>query len=352
MLMRIPFVRLVSLALAVISISPSQASEADSLRHPLEKHLANIRQLTFGGTNAEAYFSFADDRLVFQSTRPPYLCDQIFTMALDGSEQRLASTGTGVTTCAYFFPDGDHILYASTHAAGPNCFPRPDKSKGYVWGVYHAYDIYRAGLDGSTPELLFASQGYDAEATVSPAGNRIVFTSSRDGDLDLYTMAIDGSDVRRITNQLGYDGGAFFSWDGSKIVYRAHHPKEDTAIAEYRQLLAEQLVKPTRMELFVCNADGTNRQQLTNNGAANFAPFFFPDNRRIIFATNVKDSAGRVFNLHIIDSETKSQEQITYGGLFNAFPMFTRDGKNIVFISDRNAATRYEFNIFIADWIE
>ncbi|GJQ20930.1 MAG: hypothetical protein HBSIN02_12850 [Bacteroidia bacterium] len=317
-----------------------------------ERHLTNVRQLTFGGTNAEAYFSFDEERLIFQSTRPPYHCDQIFVMNVDGSGQRLVSNGTGTTTCGYFFPDGRRILYASTHGFGDDCFARPDKSKGYVWGVWNAYDIYSANADGSDLRVLTASDRYDAEATISPVGDKIVFTSARDGDLDLYTMNLDGSDVRRITNELGYDGGAFFSWDGRRIVYRAYHHTDSAEVAEYKALLAEQLVRPTRMEIFVCDADGNNKRQITHTGSANFAPFFHPDNRRIIYSSNREDPKGRTFHLYLSNDDGTEVKQITFEGSFNAFPMFSRDGKKLVFVSDRNAKGRYEFNIFIADWVE
>jgi TolB protein len=323
----------------------------DSLHHGAEKHFRNIRQLTFGGTNAEAYFSFDGKRLSFQSTRDPYHCDQIFTMNIDGSNQQLVSTGNGTTTCSYFYPDGKQILFGSTHGERAECYPRPDKSKGYVWGVYNAYDIYVVSADGKNPRPLFSSPGYDAEATISPKGDRIVFTSTRDGDLELYTMDLNGKNVRRVTNELGYDGGAFFSSDGKRLVYRANHPKDSAEVAEYKSLLAEQLVKPTHMEIFVSDVDGTNRSQLTRNGAANFAPYFLPDDKKIIYASNIGDPKGRMFQLYMMNSDGTAQEQVTYSGSFNAFPMLSPDGKNVVFVSDRNAKGRYEFNVFIAEWI-
>jgi Tol biopolymer transport system component len=340
------------LALLVTFWGSAQDSTQESLRHPNESKLGNIRQLTHGGTNAEAYFSFDDTKLIFQSTRKPYDCDQIFTMNIDGSEQMLASTGKGRTTCAYFLPGGGKILYASTHGWGDACPPQPDKSKGYVWGVFNSYDIYVANADGSDPKSLFATKGYDAEATISPTGDRIVFTSSKDGDLDLYTTNLDGSDVQRVTNELGYDGGAFFSWDGKKIVFRGYHPTTPEEVKEYTSLLSEELVKPGRMEIYVCDVDGKNSKQLTDNGAANFAPFFHPDNKRIIFASNMRDARGRFFDLFIMNIDGTNLQQVTFGDHFNSFPMFTRDGKHLVFVSDRNAADRYEFNVFLADWVE
>jgi TolB protein len=345
--------RFVMLCLSILMIaSIAIASFPDSTRQSDEKHLRNVRQLTFGGTNAEAYFSFDGQQLIFQSTRPPFSCDQMFTMKIDGSSQQLVSTGKGRTTCGYFFPGGKRILYASTHGHGDQCPPSPDKSKGYVWGVFNDYDIFAANADGSGLKTLFASPGYDAEATISPTGDKIVFTSTRDGDLDLYTMNLDGSKVKRITNDLGYDGGAFFSWDGKKIVYRGYHPTKADEVAEYKSLLAEQLVKPGKMEIFVCDADGKSRRQLTQNNAANFAPFFFPGDKRIIFASNMRDPGGRFFDLFAINSDGTGLEQITAKGRFNAFAIFSKDGKKIAFVSDRDAKGRYEFNVFVADWVD
>lgn len=337
--------------LLVIGAINAQVPTQD-LQHAQEKHLRNIRQLTFGGTNAEAYFSFDQKKLVFQSARDPYRCDQIFLMNVDGSNQTLVSTGNGTTTCGFFFPDGRKLLYASTHGERAECYPRPDKSKGYVWGVWNAYDLYTVGVDGKNPSILSASNGYDAEATISPTADKIVFTSTRDGDLDLYSSNLDGSQVQRITNDLGYDGGAFFSWDGKRIVYRAYHPKDSAETAEYTSLLADQLVKPGIMEIFVCEADGRNKRQLTNTATANFAPFFHPDNKRIIFSSNAMNPRGRNFHLFLMRDDGTEKEQITFGDGFNSFPMFTRDGKKIIFVSDRNAKGPYEFNVFIADWVE
>lgn len=340
------------LLLIVGVVYASFGNEGDSLRHPSERHLRNIRQLTFGGTNAEAYFSSDGARLIFQSTRSPYSCDQMFTMSIDGSNQQLVSTGGGRTTCGYFFPGDRKILYASTHGHGSDCPPSPDKSKGYVWGVFNDYDIYVANADGSDLKVLSSSAGYDAEATISPKGDRIVFTSSRDGDLDLYTMNLDGSGVKRVTHELGYDGGAFFSWDGKKIVYRGYHPTDSVEVTEYKSLLSEQLVKPGKMEIFISDADGKNRHQLTHNNNANFAPFFFPDDKRIIFSSNMKDPSGRYFDLFVMKADGSGLEQVTFGRHFNAFATLTKDSKKIVFVSDRNAKGRYEFNVFVADWVD
>jgi Tol biopolymer transport system component len=322
----------------------------DSLIVPGERHFTSLRQLTFGGQNAEGYFSFDESRLIFQSTRDLFQCDQIYTMDLQTGKTRLVSTGSGRTTCSYFFPGDTAILFSSTHAASPGCPPPPDYSKGYVWAVYPEYDIYRALADGSHLSLLSASSGYDAEATVSPTGKSIVFTSSRNGDLDLYSMDLDGKNIRGLTHEVGYDGGAFYSWDGSLIVYRACHYRDSTEAAEYRSLLAQHVVRPTHMELFVMNADGSSKRQITDNGAANFAPFFHPDNRRIIFASNMADPRGRNFDLYMIGVDGSGLERITYNDTFDGFPVFTHDGKRLVFASNRHGKVPHETNLFIADW--
>jgi Tol biopolymer transport system component len=317
-----------------------------------EPRLANLRQLTFGGENAEAYFSEDGRRLIYQATIPGvWPCDQIYTMDTDGSRRRRVSTGTGRTTCGYFYPGRDRLLFSSTHAAGDSCPPRPDYSRGYVWALYE-YDVYSTDLDGGGMRRLTETPGYDAEATISPDGKSIVFTSVRDGDLDIYTMDADGGNVRRLTTEEGYDGGAFFSPDGRRIVYRAHHPTEPAALADYRALLGQGLVRPTTLEIWVMDADGSNKRQVTRNGAANFAPFFHPDGRRIIFSSNQHDPRGRNFDLYLIGVDGSGQERVTTFGEFDGFPMFSPDGRRLVFASNRGAAQRGDTNIFIADWVE
>jgi len=343
---------LIAVAAAILLLAGSAHTQSPSLIVDGEKHLSNIRQLTFGGENAEGYFSFDETRLIFQSTRDSFKCDQMFVMKLSSGEVHLVSTGKGRTTCGYFFPDDKRILFASTHHLREACPPPPDYSKGYVWMVSPEYDIFTANADGSDPKQLTATEGYDAEATISPLGDRIVFTSVRNGDLDLYSMNLDGSDIRQLTNELGYDGGAFYSWDGQTICYRAWHYTDSAEVATYKELLSQNLVRPSRMEIMVMNADGSDKRQITNNGAASFAPFFFPDSKRIIFASNMGDPKGRNFDLYIVNVDGTGLERVTYNETFDSFPMFTRDGKKLVFASNRNAKTRGETNLFIADWKE
>ena len=325
---------------------------------PEETHLRNLRQLTFEGENAEAYFSADDTQLIFQRSVGDVPCDQIFVMPVepssDGGEppRQLVSTGKGKTTCSYFYPSGGRILYSSTHAVTDKCPPRPDYSRGYVWPINPDYDIFIANTDGSDVKPLVANSGYDAEATISRDGRKIVFTSTRDGDLDIYVMDADGSNVKRLTDELGYDGGPFFSPDGTKIVYRAHHPETEEAIADYKALLADGLIRPSQLDIWVMDADGSNKRRVTNNGAANFGPFWHPDGKRIIFSSNLHNPEGRNFDLFIINEDGTGLERITYHEDFDGFPMFSSDGKKLVFASNRNQKKRGDTNIFIADWVE
>ncbi len=335
----------------ILLLTTTAKPQQDTLRRPGEDHFGEIRQLTFGGENAEAYLSFAGDRLIFQSTRDTFTCDQIFMMDLAGNGVTLRSTGLGRTTCAYFLPGDSTFIYSSTHGHAPECPPRPDYSKGYVWAVYPGYDIYVKGVRGGESRILNGSAGYDAEATVSPRGDRMIFTSSRDGDLDLYSMKTDGSDVVRLTQEIGYDGGAFFSADGQKIVYRAHHPADSAGKADFLELLRNGLVRPSVMELFIMNADGSGKKQITDFKAASFAPYFHPDGNSLVFASNMKDPKGRNFDIFSIKTDGTNLKQITFNDSFDGFPVFTSDGKKLVFSSNRNARRPGETNIFIGEWV-
>ena len=316
-----------------------------------EVHLANIRQLTFGGENAEAYFSFDGTRIIFQSTREGVPCDQIFTMNLDGSDQRMVSTSEGRTTCGYFYPGGDSIIYASTHLGGAECPPAPSFRMGYVWAIYDSFDIFRANPDGSGLTRLTHEPGYDAEATIGPDG-RVVFTSVRDGDMEIYSMNGDGTDVRRLTHRQGPDGGPFFSPDGSKIIFRGREIPDGPEYDDFKRLLDQGLWRPTAVEVFVMDADGSNMRQVTDFGGASFAPYWHPDGERIIFSSNLHNPDGRNFDLFMINLDGTGLEQITFTDVFDGFPMFSPDGTKLIFASNRNAAAEGDTNIFIADWID
>ena len=348
--------------------SPAPGKAAAPAPASAERHFKNIKQLTFGRQNAEAYFSFSGNKLIFQSTnnwmkdtyaatlKPddiPLGCYQMYVMDLDSESVRLVSTGSGATTCGYFFPGDRRILYSSTHLHGPNCPPKPKREGAYRWAL-DDYDLFAARIDGQEMQRLTNTPGYDAEATVSPDGKTIIWTSVRDGDLDIYAMDLDGSHHRRLTDDVGYDGGAFFSPDSKRIVYRASHPTDPAEIAHYKELLGQRLVEPGQLELFIMNADGSGKRQVTSNGASNFSPFFHPDGKRIVFSSNIetRGEGGRPsFHLYLVGDDGAGLERLTFEGEFNSFPMFSPDGKRVVWVSDRNAKQPGEFNVFLAEWV-
>lgn len=350
----------------LFSFTAAKAQQIQQVAKPAppgpEKHLKNIRQLTFGGDNAEAYWSPNSKSLTFQSNNPKWglQCDQIFAMPIKKAAKDTAyrapliSTGKGRTTCSYYMPDGKHILYASTHAGGDSCPPMPNLRQGgkYLWPIYNTYDIYVADMKGKVTKRLTNAPGYDAEAVLSPKGDKILFTSDRSGDLELWTMNLDGSNQQQITFGLGYDGGAFYSPDGSQIVFRASRPTTPEEIKEYKDLLKQGLVAPTNMEIFVCNADGSNLRQVTKLGKANWAPFFHPSGKKIIFSSNHHSTRGYDFQLYMINVDGTGLEAITTQSIFNSFPMFSPDGKKLVFCSNRNNHGTRDTNIFVADWVD
>jgi Tol biopolymer transport system component len=343
---------LVITAIAALSlIVPARGYQAapDPAWQAKETHLSSVVQLTSGGENAEAYFAFDGKRLIYQSTPASGGCDQIYTMNLDGSDRRRVSTGTGRTTCGYFYPDGKSLLFASTHLASAECPPRPGFERGYVWPIYDSYDIFRANVDGTGLTRLTTAAGYDAEATIAPDG-LITFTSTRDGDMEIYTMKADGSDVKRLTHRQGPDGGPFFSFDGQMIAFRGRELSAGRELDDYLSLLKDNLWRPTALELFVMDREGTARQ-VTKLGGANFAPSWTPDGKRLIFASNHHNPRGRNFDIFMINVDGTGLEQITFNDTFDGFPMFSPDGRKLVFASNRRAKIEGETNVFIADWV-
>lgn len=319
-----------------------------------ESRLSDIRQLTFGGENAEAYWSQDGRWITFQSTRDGRTCDEQFVMRADGSDLRRVSDGRGKTTCGWFIPGTDRLFFSSSTAHDAACPAKPDPSKGYVWPL-DRYDFYTVKRDGTDLRRLTHYDVYTAEGILSPDGKTIVFTSLKDGDLDIYTMNVDGTNVRRLTTTVGYDGGPWWSPDGKRIVYRAHHPKDSTELAQYKELLAQGLIRPSKVELFVMNADGSDQRQVTNLGGANFGPSWSPDGKRIIFSSNYAAPRSRNFELFLVDAEasmagSEALERITTHPSFDGFAMFSPDGRRLLWASNRNARTEGETNVFVADF--
>lgn len=345
---------------AVAGYSQTAKSVGDSLRYPEEAHFKNIQQLTFGGDNAEAYWSFDNKSVVFQrsSVKAGVPCDQIFYGQVpkpgEAFQYKMVSTGKGRTTCAFFTADNKHIIYASTHEGSEACPPVPDRAKygnRYIWPVYASFDIYMADLNGKIVKKLTSAPGYDAEATLSPDGKKMLFTSTRNGDLDLYVMDLGSEKITQVTNTVGYDGGAWFSADGKKIIWRASRPKTEAEIKEYKELLNEGMVAPTQMEVFTAAADGSNAKQITSLGQANWAPNFLPDGR-IVFCSNHEYKRGFPFNMYLLNADGTGMTKISHDKGFDAFPMISPNGKKVIFSSNRaNGGTR-DTNVFIADWVE
>ena len=331
----------------------SLAGVGVQLQAPGEDHLRNIRQITVGGENAEAYWAFDGSMLIYQGNKPDGPgCDQIYLLDPWTAESTRVSNGQGRTTCSYFYPSGEQILYSSTHHHDTSCPAEPDFSMGYVWPIYPTYDVFVANADGTNLRQLTTEDGYDAEATFSPAGDRVVFTSTRDGDLDLYSMAPDGSDVRRLTDRPGYDGGAFFSPNGSQIIWRAHYPEPGPELDDYMRLLGDGLIRPGELEIYVMDADGSNQRQVTDLGAANFAPYWHPSGEKILFSSNLDDPSGRDFEIFMIDLDGTGLTRITHAEGFDGFPVFSPDGRHLVFASNRNNGGTNDTNVFIAEWVE
>ncbi|MFZ5998348.1 MAG: TolB family protein [Nitrospirota bacterium] len=322
-----------------------------------DRHMKNVTQLTFEGDNGEAYFSWDSRKLIFQSNREGYACDKIWTMNIDGSDKKMVSPGHGAHTCSFFFPDGKQIIFASTSHLPGDCPPKPQMPGGYVWPLY-PYDIFTANADGSGLKKITDNPQYDAEPIVSSDGKRIVFGSQREGDFDIYVMNADGSNVRRLTDRVGYDGGPWFSPDGKKIVWRAWYPDTEEEKAKWRDCMEKSYILPFPLDIWVMDADGSNKKRLTNNGATNWAPSWHPDGKRIIFSSNMDDwhedikKFGHNFELYIINADGTGLERITYNNVFDSFPMFSPDGKKLVFGSNRNPKKPRATDIFIADWVE
>ena len=363
LLLALPLVVVAMLSFKTVSKEIAKAAATnDTILYPDERHFKNIQQLTFGGDNAEAYFSFDGKWLIFQKTyaKEGIPCDQMYiakvpTKAGEKFIPKLVSTGKGRTTCGAFMKDGKHIIYASTHMGSSDCPPIPDRSKygnKYIWPLYDSYDIFMADLNGKIVKQLTHSKGYDAEATLSPDGKKMLYTSTKDGDIDMYVMDLKTGKEIKVTNLLGYDGGGWFSPDGKKIIWRASRPKTEAEIKEYKELLAQGLVAPTNMEVWVANADGTNAKQVSSFGQANWAPAYMPDNKRIIFASNHEYKRGFPFNLYTMNEDGSNLTKISRDKGFDAFPMFSPNGKKIVFCSNRNNGGTRDTNIFIADWVE
>ncbi len=350
---------IISLAIIFVGCSSRKPSTAPAGSAMTDRHMKNVTQLTFDGDNGEAYFSWDGRKLIFQSSRGGYSCDKIWTMNIDGKDLRMVSPDHGANTCSFFFPGDKTIVFASTSHIPGDCPPRPQTPKGarYVWPLY-PYDIFTANSDGTGLKRITENPKYDAEPIVSPDGRQIVFGSQREGNFDVYIMNADGTKVRRLTDRTGYNGGPWFSPDGKKIVWRAWYPETEAEKALWRDCMEKNYIVAVPLDLWVMDADGSNKKMVLHNGATNFAPSWHPDGKRIIFASNMDDwhedirQYGHNFELYLINIDGTGLERITFNNVFDSFPMFSPDGKKLVWASNRNPKKPHETDIFIADWEE
>jgi Tol biopolymer transport system component len=326
---------------AAVALSAEEVARLEA------RHLTNIRQVTFGLAKAgEGYFSPDGHSIIFQAVphvapsifhRPAPDEDgyQIYLGALaEDAPLRMISTGRGRCTCPFFHPSGKSVLFASTHLnprtdAEPPRGPAYSRTARYRWEFPESMDIFTADLDGKILNRLTDAPGYDAEASYSPDGSRIVFTSFRDGDAEIYVMDADGRSPRRITHARGYDGGPFFSPDGKQIVYRSDRKGNDL------------------LQIYLNNAQGTAERALTHDEFVNWGPYFHPSGRHIIYATSRHGHTN--YELYLMDVDTGRLERITYHEGFDGLPVFSPDGKRLMWTSSGRVADR-KSQLFIADF--
>ena len=345
-------------AIVLVLPIPGFSAEPETLE-PIDKYMSGVTPLTFEGDNGEAYFSSDGKTLIYQSNRDGYACDKIWIMNIDGSGKKRVSPDHGAHTCSFYYPDNETIVFASTSHLEGACPPKAKFPAGvsYAWPLY-PYNIYSAKTDGSQLKPLTDNPQYDAEPIISSDGKTIVFGSQREDDFDIYTMNADGSEIRRLTDTLGYDGGPWFSPNGKKIVWRAWYPQTDEEKAQWQDSLDNNYIRATPLDLWVMDADGSNKHRLTNNGATNWAPSWHPDGERIIFSSNMDDwheelkKYGHNFELYLINQDGGGLERITFNTGFDSFPMFSPDGKKLVFGANRNPDKPRATDVFIADWAE
>jgi Tol biopolymer transport system component len=306
-----------------------------------EGHLTEVHQLTFGGENGATRWSWRGDQVALQARADARACAHLSRVTLTDPPGRFP-LGEGESPS--FLPGDRDLVYA----ASPSCARHPYRAEGLALDA--GLDVFRAKADGSSPTRLTASPGYDAEPSVCGKTGAIVFTSMREGDLDLYRMDADGGHVERLTATTGYDGGAVFDADCAHIAWHAWHPK-GKALDEYRKQLAENLIRPTTLELWIANADGTDARQVTYLDARSWAPSWYPSEARLLFASTFGGESARDVDLWAIDLDGTNLERVTTAPGVDDAPAFSPDGKSIAFTSTRATELgKTDTNVFVARW--
>lgn len=311
------------------------------------KFVENIRQLTNEGQSGEGYFSPDGKRVIFQAIRGEHPFYQIYIKDLASGQEKRVSTGQGRTTCAFFHPTENKIIYASSHL-DPNrdkevdaelkklaeARRNPGARRGYSWAFDPFMDIFELNLDTNELKQLTSVAGYDAEGSYSADGKRIIFASCRNGPgADIYIMDADGKNVKQLTDSPGYDGGPFFSPDGTKVIFRG------------------EVRKRHYLQLFVMNVDGTGLWQLTENDAVNWGPYWHPNGKHIIYSTSVHGHQN--YELYLMPVETGKAKRVTFWHGADVLPVFSGDGKKLMWTSKRgkDKAGQFSSQLFIADWV-
>jgi len=334
----------------------------DHLIEKGEAHFKHLWQVTSGGENTRPRWSPDGDQIAYQFSNLALgiECDLVRVQDLDTGRLDRVSSGNGVSNVGGYLKGGRQVIFASTHAIQSDCPAPPDQALGHVRSLDPAYDLYVVDLDSHDSRVVVDDAGHDAQASVSPGGDRIVFCSLRSGDAELWSCDSNGGELRQLTRSPGHEADPQWSADGSRIVFAAtdFDPlREDAHLGKYRDQLARWSAAPGSMKIEVMAADGAERRTVTAPGKANWDPCFTPDGQRIVFVSNHHGEGQHPtsYDLFLVDLDGSNLERVTYfdegiGRQFDGFPSFSADGRYLAFSSNRGAGQIGETNVFVAEW--